>query len=92
MYEERLAQLRGLCEEYGLKEEIVLSHDNRDYLSDIQLIHEMAYGLNEPFLLYKSNSNLKRTYIKCKLMKRHMNKTERILEEAVDVGKELIKM
>jgi len=33
-------------------------------------------GMNQPYLYFKQNSSLKRTYYKCKLIPKPKNKTE----------------
>ena len=63
-YRNKICELRELCQEYKVPEEL-LSPDNRENLTSKQLINEMVYGMNNPYLHYKENSNLNRTYVKC---------------------------
>ena len=74
-YNSRITQLKQICSEHGVPEE-VLSTSFKDQQSNIDLIQQMANGLNQPFIYYKQNSNLDRTFVKCNLKNKQLTKTE----------------
>lgn len=70
--------------------ENVLDVSKRDNLSNCELIREMVYGLNQPFLYYKQNSSLNRTYVKCKLQKKKVYPTQQQIVDSVKVGTKIL--
>ena len=66
MHIENMDKLKRLCMDHGIDPQ-VLSARNRKNLSQKQLINELTHGLNQPFMYYKKNGKLERTYIKFNL-------------------------
>lgn len=58
---EKLAELRDLCQHYGMQDFV----KDKIKLTDRQLIEQFTNGVGNSFHAYKKNSSFKRTFENC---------------------------
>lgn len=82
-YKENIKKLKAFCLAHNIDTK-ALDPQNRKYLTEQQLIEELFYGMNHPFMYYKKAGQLNKTFVNCKLKQKDKSRMEVRQENIID--------